>query len=157
MISWLADVDYEAFDRKLTDTEIVGIIYGMNLGGLETTQYAIVEQALLICKNPSLFKTLKDDRKKVKFFVEEGMRLRSPTQGLSTRMTIQDEVFQGVNVPAGSVIHFRLAAGNLDSERFECPKELRLDRRAPTSHLAFSLGPRSCPGQGISRVEQNIA
>lgn len=157
MISWLADIYYEPVDRKLTDTEIVGIMYGMNLGGLETTQYAIVEQARLICERPGLLKTLKDDRKKVKFFVEEGMRLRAPTQGLSTRMTTQDEVFQGVSVPAGSVIHFRLAAGNLDEDRFDCPKDLRLNRRAPTSHLAFSLGPRSCPGQSISRIEQNIA
>ncbi len=157
MISWLANVQYEPFDRKLTDEEIVGVIYGMNLGGLETTQYALVEQAQLICEHPGLFQKLKEDRSRIKFFVEEGLRLRAPTQGLSSRMTSRDEVFQGVSVPAGSVLHYRLAAGNLDGGEFEDPKTLKLDRRAPTRHLSFSHGPRSCPGQSISRLEQNIA
>ena len=85
------------------------------------------------------------------------MRLRSPTQGLSTRPTSQDEVFQGVNVPAGSVLHLRWGAANVDPDEFECPFELRLDRKAVTRHLTFSAGPRVCPGAGISRAEQQIA
>ena len=34
---------------------------------------------------------------------------------------------------------------------------LKLDRKAVTRHLAFSAGPRVCPGAGISRLEQTIA
>ena len=85
------------------------------------------------------------------------MRLRSPTQGLSTRLTSQDEEFQGVTVPKGSLLHLRWAAGNVDPEEWECPYELRLDRKAVSRHLAFSAGPRVCPGAGISRLEQTIA
>jgi cytochrome P450 len=82
------------------------------------------------------------------------MRLRAPTQGLSTRMTTQDEVFQGVEVPAGSLLHVRFGAGNVDPEEYECPHQLMLDRKRLGGHLAFSQGPRTCPGAGISRVEQ---
>ena len=85
------------------------------------------------------------------------MRLRSPTQGLSTRITSQDEIFQGVKVPKGSVLHLRWAAANVDPDEFECPMELRLDRKAVTRHLTFSAGPRVCPGAGISRLEQITA
>ena len=46
MISWLTQVHYKALDRKLTDLEVNGIVYAMVIGGLETTQYAIEEQAL---------------------------------------------------------------------------------------------------------------
>ena len=157
MISWLTEVVYQPLERKLTDIEVAGIIYGMHLGGLETTQYAIAEQAQLVCETPGLFERLKKDRSRLKYFIEEGLRLRAPTQGLSTRMTTRDEVIRGVRVPKGSVLHLRFAAGNLDPEEFQCPKELQLDRKAPTRQLAFSQGPRSCPGQSISRIEQTIA
>jgi cytochrome P450 len=129
----------------------------MIIGALETTQYALEEQAQLLCERPGMFELLRNDRSKVRAFTEEGMRLRSPTHGLSTRMTSQDEVFQGVHVPAGSLLHLRFAAANVDPEEFECPFDLNLDREGVTRHVAFSAGPRVCPGANLSRVEQQIA
>jgi cytochrome P450 len=157
MISFLTQVRYSPLDRMLSDDEINGIVYAMVIGGLETTQYAICEQAQLICETPGLFERLKADRALVRTFIEEGMRLRSPTQGLSTRVTSQDETFQGVAVPAGSTLHLRWAAANIDPDEFEDPRALKLDRKAVTRHLAFSAGPRVCPGAGLSRLEQTIA
>jgi cytochrome P450 len=157
MISYLTQVHYDALDRKLTDEEIDGIVYAMVIGGLETTQYALVEQAQLMIERPGLFSKIKADRSLIRAFIEEGMRLRSPTQGLSTRITSQDEVFQGVTVPAGSTLHLRWGAANIDPEEFADPLELKLDRAAVTRHLAFSAGPRVCPGTGLSRLEQTIA
>jgi cytochrome P450 len=157
MISFLTEVTYSPIGRKLTDDEINGIVYGMVIGGLETTQYAIAEQAQLLCEDPALFATLKADRSKLTRFTEEALRLRSPTQGLSTRITSRDEVFQGVTVPKGSSLHLRWAAANRDPDEFERADEILLDRKAVTRHVAFSQGPRSCPGSGISRQEQHIA
>ncbi|MDD9964147.1 MAG: cytochrome P450 [Gammaproteobacteria bacterium] len=157
MITFLTQVTYQALDRKLTDLEINGIVYAMVIGGLETTQYAIEEQAQLLCERDGVFDAIKQDRSRLRHFTEEGMRLRSPTQGLSTRITTQDEVFQGVTVPAGSQLHLRWAAGNIDEEEFECPHELQLDRKAVSRHLTFSQGPRVCPGAHLSRLEQVIA
>jgi len=157
MITFLTEVTYSALGRKLTDLEVNGIVYAMIIGGLETTQYAIEEQAQLICEHEGLFDRLKNNRGLVRQFTEEGMRMRSPTQGLSTRQTSQDEVFQGVTVPKGSVLHLRWAAANVDPDEFECPFELRLDRKAVTRHLTFSAGPRVCPGAGISRIVQQVA
>lgn len=157
MISFLTQVTYRALDRKLTDEEINGIVYAMVIGGLETTQYALAEQAQIVCETPGLFARLKADRDLIRPFTEEAMRLRSPTQGLSTRITTRDEVFQGVEVPAGSTLHLRWGAANVDPDEFEDPRELKLDRKAVTRHLAFSAGPRVCPGAGLSRLEQTIA
>ena len=157
MISFLTQVHYQALDRKLSDDEINGIVYAMVIGGLETTQYALAEQAQLICETPGLFAKLKHDRDLVRPFTEEAMRLRSPTQGLSTRVTTRDETFQGVKVPAGSTLHLRWGAANIDPDEFEDARALKLDRKAVTRHLAFSAGPRVCPGAGLSRLEQTIA
>ena len=157
MVSFLCEVHYQALDRKLTDLEIAGIVHAMILGGLETTQYALEEQAQLLCEYPGLFEQLRHDRPKVRAFTEEALRMRSPTHGLSTRATARDEVFGGVEVPAGSLLHLRFGAANVDAEEFECPFELDLDRDGLTRHVAFSTGPRVCPGANLSRVEQQIA
>jgi len=154
MITFLTQVEYSPLKRKLVDLEINGIVYAMVIGGLETTQYAIAEQIQLLIDNPKVWQSLKDDRSKIRAFTEEGMRLRSPTQGLSTRITSQDEVFQGVKVPKGSYLHLRWAAANIDPEEWDCPLDLKLDRKAGTRHLTFSQGARVCPGATLSRVEQ---
>jgi cytochrome P450 len=157
MVSFLTQVEYRALGRKLTDDEINGVVYAMVIGGLETTQYALAEQAQLLCERPGILARLREDRALIRTFIEEGLRLRSPTQGLSTRICAHDEVFQGVEVPAGSMLHLRWAAANIDPDEFEDPLELKLDRKAATRHLAFSQGPRSCPGSNLSRLEQTIA
>lgn len=157
MISALTQIHYQALDRKLTDEEVYGIIYFMILGGLETTQYALEEEAQLLCEQAGLFDTLKTNPGKIRAFTEESMRLRAPTQGLSTRVTTREERFQGLSVPAESILHIRFGAGNVDPRQYDCPYELDLDRKSLGNHLTFSQGSRTCPGAGISRLEQIIA
>jgi len=157
MISFLTQTTYKALGRKLSDIEINGVVYAMVIGGLETTQYAIEEEAQLLCETDGLWQQLKADRSKLRAFTEESMRLRSPTQGLSTRTTSQDEVFQGVHVPKGSMLHLRWGAANRDPTAFQRAKEMDLDRQPITRHLTFSAGPRTCPGNALSRLEQTIA
>ena len=55
-----------------------------------------------------------------------------------------------------SILHLRYGAANMDEEVFECPHQIDLDRKALTRHLTFSQGHRTCPGNGISRLEQVI-
>jgi cytochrome P450 len=157
MITFLTQVTYQALGRKLSNIEIIGVVYAMVLGGLETTQYALAEQAQLLCDAPELFQELQRDASKRRSFIEEAMRVRAPTQGLSTRLTTRDEVFQGVHVPSGSLLHLRFAAGNVDPEEYPCPHRIQLDRKRVGGHLSFSQGPRICPGAGLSRIEQTLA
>ena len=154
MITFLTTVDYSPLSRKLTDAEINGIVYAMVIGGLETTQYALAEQVQLLIEHQDVWRALKQDKQKIRAFTEEGMRLRAPTQGLSTRTTSQEEVFQGITVPKGSFLHMRWAAANIDPIEWEDPSELKLDRKAGTRHLTFSQGARVCPGASLSRLEQ---
>jgi cytochrome P450 len=157
MVSFLCNVHYEALGRMLTNIEIAGIVHAMILGGLETTQYALEEQAQLLCEHPGTFEQLRADRTKLRPFIEEALRLRAPTHGLSTRITTREEVFQDVTVPAGSLLHLRFAAANVDEEEFACPFDLDLDRQGIGRHVTFSTGPRVCPGATLSRLEQRVA
>jgi cytochrome P450 len=155
MTTFLTRVEY--YGRKLTDTEVIGVIFGMHIGGLETTQYALSAEAQILCEQPELWARIQTDRSKLRFFVEESLRVQAPTQGLSTRMAGKDVEIRGVKIPAGSILHLRYGAGNRDPEEYECPADVDIDRPAVGRHLTFSQGPRVCPGAGLSRLEQNIA
>ena len=157
MISFLTQVEYSPLQRKLNDLEVNSVVYNMVIGGLETTQYALSEQIQLLIDRDGVWDELKSDRSKLRAFTEDAMRLRSPTQGLSTRTTSQDEVFQGVEVPKGSLLHLRWAAANIDPDEWECPLDLKLDHKAGTRHLTFSQGARVCPGATLSRLEQMVS
>ena len=157
MISYLTQVEYGDDKRPLTDAEVVSVAYGMHIGGNETTQYALTAEAMVLAQKPELAEELRADRSKVRFFVEECLRLYAPTQGLSGRRPIKDIVVQGVTIPAGSTIHLRYGAGNRDEDEYPNAEEIDLTRPSPGRHVTFGQGPRSCPGAGLSRLEQNIA
>ena len=157
MTTYLTQVQFGNDKRPLTDGEIINTVYLMHIGGNETTQYALTSEALLLAQNPELFATLKADRSKVKFFVEEALRLYAPTQGQTSRFVAEDVEFRGVKIPKGSLLHLRYGAGNRDEDNYACPAEIDLNRANAGRHLTFSQGPRNCPGAGLSRLEQNIA
>jgi cytochrome P450 len=155
MLTYLTRVEYDG--RKLTNPEIISVAMGMHLGGNETTQFAVTAEALLLAQLPEVWAELKRDRSKVRFFVEEALRLEAPTQGSSSRLTVEDIELRGVKIPKGSLLHVRYGAGNRDEEAFPHADTIDLDRPNPGRHLTFSQGPRNCPGAGLTRLEQNIA
>ena len=155
MISFLTQVEFEG--AKLSDGDIMSVALLMHIGGNETTQYALTAEAMLLAQNPALVEELRADRSKVRFFVEEALRLYAPTQGLTARTAKVDFEVSGVTIPAGSLLHLRFGAGNRDAEHFSDAESVVLTRPHAGQHLTFSQGPRSCPGAGLSRMEQNVA
>ena len=157
MITFLTQVEYGPDKRPLSDAEIVSVAYGMHIGGNETTQYALTAEAMLLAQDSNLVEELRADRSKVRFFVEEALRLYAPTQGLSTREVARDTEIRGVKIPKGSLLHLRYGAANRDPDLCPATDTVDLSRKNPGRHLTFSQGPRVCPGAGLSRLEQNIA
>ena len=155
LISDLTQVEFNG--RALTDEEIAGIAGQMHIGGHDTTRYVLAAEGMLLAQHPEVVQELRADRSKIRFFVEEALRLYAPTQGLSTRLVIEDTEIRGVKIPRGSILHLRYGAANRDPDLCPEPESLSLERKSPGRHLTFSMGPRVCPGTGLSRLEQNIA
>ena len=155
VLSHLSARAHYAGERPLSNAEVIGIISHLYIGGNETTTFALTSALWLLTQDPALWQRLKEDRSRVRFFVEETLRLESPTQGLF-RVTAQDEELRGVKIPAGSVLHLRFAAANRDGDEFPSPDDFALDRPNAAKHVAFSQGEHMCPGAGLSRLEQNI-
>jgi cytochrome P450 len=143
-------------ERPLTDHEIITMIDHLFIGGNETTTFAITSALWIMLREPGLYDVLRQRRELVEVFVEESMRLESPTQGLF-RLVAQDTEIGGAPIPAGSIVHIRYASANRDERMFEHPDDVDLERPNVRRHMAFSLGEHHCPGHGLSRLEQNLA
>ena len=142
--------------RPLTDTEIIGITDHLLIGGNETTTFALSNGLWLLFRNPEAYASLQQDQELIKNFVEEVLRIESPTQGLY-RFVTSDCDIGGVKIPAGSTLNIRYGAGNHDPRRFPEPKQPQLDRKNAGRHLAFGMGEHVCPGATLSRFEQRWA
>ncbi|MBH80357.1 MAG: hypothetical protein CMQ49_07615 [Gammaproteobacteria bacterium] len=160
IITRLTQIEVEDVDlgrkRPLTDTEIIGITDHLLIGGNETTTFAISNGLWLLFRNPDVYRELQADRSKIKGFVEETLRIESPTQGLYRYVT-EDSDIGGVAVPKGAMLSIRYGAGNHDPKRFPDPKKPELGRKNAGRHLAFGIGEHVCPGATLSRLEQTWA
>jgi cytochrome P450 len=155
VISHLVQARYEDI-RPLTDHEIASIVDNLYIGGNETTTFALSSGVWLMLRDRAIYDQLIANPAKIKTFVEEVLRLESPTQGLY-RTVVSDTKIRGTPIPKGSTIHMRFAAANRDDAVFPNPDVLDLDRANAARHLAFSQGEHHCPGAALSRLEQLIA
>jgi len=143
-------------ERPLTDPEIISIIDHLYIGGNETTTFALASAVWILLREPGLYERVRDDRSLVVPFLEESMRLESPTQGLYRRVA-RDTELAGVALPEGATVHIRYGAANRDGDMFPDPDNVDLERPNMLRHVAFSLGEHRCPGEGLSRLEQRMA
>lgn len=144
-----------ADERPLSDQEIITIVDHLFIGGNETTTFAMASGLWILLREPGLYAHLLTNRHRVEDFVEEVLRIESPTQGL-WRAVAEDTVVAGVPIPAGSTVHLRYASANRDERVFTCPGEVDIDRPNVRRHMAFSLGEHHCPGAGLTRLEQAL-
>ena len=69
-------------ERALTDGEIVNITDHLFIGGNETTTFALASGLWLLLSRPEVHRRLLARPELIPTFVEESLRLESPTQGL---------------------------------------------------------------------------
>jgi cytochrome P450 len=158
VLSHLAQARFsdEGVERPLTDGEIINLIDHLFIGGNETTTFAITSGLWLLTSHPEIEQRLRDEPDLIPTFVDEALRLESPTQGL-WRGVARDVEVGGVPIPKGATVHIRYGAANRDPEMFVDPDEIELSRRNAGRHLAFGAGEHRCPGEGLSKLEQRIA
>ena len=143
-------------ERPLTDPEIISIVDHLYIGGNETTTFALTSALWILLRQPGLYQQVLQDRSLVEQFIEETLRLESPTQGLYRRVARTTEL-AGVMLPAGATVHIRYAAANRDPNMFACPERVDFERSNVRRHMAFSLGEHHCPGEGLARLELRMA
>jgi cytochrome P450 PksS len=145
----------QAGDR-LSEDELVAMIFLLLVAGHETTVNLIGNGTLALLEHPDQLARLRDDPKLIRPAVEELLRYSSPVETATRRFAREDITVAGTTIPRGSLMLAVIASANRDGRQFPDPDRLDVARE-PNKHLAFGLGPHYCLGASLARLEGQIA
>ena len=124
--------------------------------GQETSARLLGSCLQHLAEHPELQEQLCANRQLIPNFIEETLRLESPTK-TDSRLARRTTRLAGVDVPAGTTVVMFLGAANRDPRRFERPAEFRVDRPNAAEHIAFGRGAHACPGGPLARAEAKVS
>ena len=137
---------------QLSVDELQSIMSQLINGGFESTMSAIAHGLWLLIRNPDQMTKLRADRRLMRGFVEETLRIESPVQGLRRR-AVRDTEVGGTLIPEGAIVVVRYGAANRDPHRFPDPGRFDIERANAATHLAFGTQPHFCVGAVLARQE----
>lgn len=136
--------------RRLTREEMMGFGNLVFAGGRDTIIHSISSIVAYFGYNPEGLGYLRQDPKHIVHASEEFFRVFMPLTHIG-RVCPADTNVHGASVEAGGRISLGWAAANFDPNVFQCPEEVRLDRK-PNPHLSFGFGEHLCLGAAHARL-----
>ncbi len=138
-------VNAELDGRRLTDDEVMGILYLLFVGGLDTVASSLGFFFRHLAENPEQQRLLRANPAMIPRAVEELLRRFSV-------VTVHRRCNTDVDVGVAVVC----ALGSLDPAAFDKPLDVVLDRK-DNRHFGFSYGPHFCLGSHLARRELVVA
>ncbi|HEX7301707.1 cytochrome P450 [Lentzea sp.] len=147
-------------DDKLSEQELVTFAFTLIGAGFDTAANQISNSVLaLLHDHPDTWKRLVADPSLIPAAVEELLRhvnlFATDTTGFH-RIAAEDLELGGQRIAKGDAVFFVLSSANRDSDVFENPQQLDIDR-ATNPHIAFGHGVHYCLGKQLGRMEMAIA
>lgn len=153
LISDLAQVEMDG--ERLTDEEIFSFLRLLLPAGAETTYRSSGNLLYGLLSNPDQLEAVQADRTLIPRAIEEGIRWEPPLTAI-IRTSTRDVELAGTPLPVGSVVIAHLGAANRDPARWEEPDRFDIFRD-PKPHASFALGPHTCLGMHLARMETRVA
>jgi cytochrome P450 len=141
--------------RRLSEDEIVSMVFLLFGAGQETTTHLIAGGLFEILRNEDQRRRLEADYGLMPLCVEECLRHVSPVQFTKPRWASRDVVFAGQEFKRGDSVAAFLTAANRDPNEFENPDVFDITRK-PNTHLSFGTGVHFCLGFQLARAEVAI-
>ena len=140
----------------LSHDELINQLIFLLLAGHETTATLLNMGMKLLMEDLALAQRLRDDPSLIAVAVEEFLRLHPSLHFIKYYAAEAIEVGDVV-IPADSEIVFLLASANRDPLQFPDPDAVDVTRTNATRQLAFSVGPHTCLGNNLARMEARVA
>jgi cytochrome P450 len=153
LISVLAHASLDG--RQLDDEQIFAFLRLLLPAGAETTYRSSSNLLFGLLTDPSQLSTLQEDRSLLPQAIEEGIRWEPPLTGIA-RWSTHDVEVDGMPVASQSVVQVNMGAANRDPKRWERPDQFDI-LRPPLPHVSFALGPHTCLGMHLARMETTVA
>ncbi|ANY05712.1 cytochrome P450 family protein [Pseudonocardia sp. HH130630-07] len=152
-------IDAQEDGDRLTDTEMVTMIFALVVAGHETTAHLISNGAYTLLTHPDQLAVLRAEPERWPQAVHELMRFRGPVQFTQFRYPTEDVEIGGVAVAAGTPLMAGLLPANHDPRAYDRPDELdvRRDTGRGEGHVGFGQGIHYCLGAALARQEGEVA
>lgn len=141
--------------RPITETEVLGVVTLLILGGLDTTSGALGHFMIRFCREPEIPALLREKPELIPEAVEELLRLEGPFLAIA-RTAISDTEIRGRHIAEGEKVLIYWASANRDEEEFPHADRFDLDR-ASNRHISFGAGPHRCAGSNLARLNLRVA
>lgn len=142
--------------EKLTEEELISMVYLLIVAGYETTVHLINNSVVTLLEHPEQLRRLRETPALMETAIEEVLRFNGPIQGTKPAYAMEDVTVRGVTIPRGARVIPLLGAANRDPEAFENPDRFDI-ARSPNRHLGFGQGIHYCLGAPLARLETKIA
>ncbi len=149
-------IEAEEDGDRLTEDEIVAMVFLLIVAGFETTVHLITNGVLTLLEHPQAIEALRSEPALVEPAVEEILRHRGPVHSTKPGYATEAITLHGVTIPKGKPIMPLLAAANHDPRVFDAPLEFDISR-TPNRHLGFGHGIHFCLGAHLARAEARLA
>ena len=147
-------VDGEVANQALTDDELIMFLVLIVVAGNETTRNALTGGLVAFSRFPEQKQRVIDDPSLWDTAVDEIIRYVSPVISFSRTVT-EDHELHGAEIKAGQKVFMLYQSANRDSDVFDQPDELLVDR-SPNPHVAFGIGTHYCLGANLARAEVRV-
>lgn len=145
---------FKAGDRPFTDEEVMGTVFLLFIGGLDTVVSSLSYHFRYLAEHPEAQKQLRENPEMIPDAVEELFRA-FPVVTTGRFLTADTDMF-GVPMKKGDMVTGSTLLSTSDPEEFENPEVIDLSR-SPNRHNAFSFGPHRCLGSHLARREVQVA
>lgn len=136
---------------KITDRELRHLLMVLLLGGFDTTKNMLTLSVWQVLQHPDIWRRCAEDQAWCGKVVEE--MLRHSTILTPYRVITQDVEYDGVRIPAGTMVCFVLPLAGRDPSAFPDPMTFDPERSYTNRHFAFGKGAHVCIGQHLARVQ----
>ena len=147
-------IQFEFDGRRLTDEQLLNILWNLIAGGVDTTTSQTALTLLHLGTHPELRQQLIDHPELYRTATDEFLRYFSVNQTLSRTVT-RDVELNGQHLRHNDRVVISWLSANHDEREFDRPDEIILDR-TPNRHLAFGLGPHRCIGSHLARLMSEV-
>ncbi|HLL73176.1 MAG TPA: cytochrome P450, partial [Pyrinomonadaceae bacterium] len=141
---------------KLSEDELLAMVFLLLIAGHETTVNLIGSGTLALLEHPDRMEKLRREPSLIKSAVEELLRYTAPVFMSTERYAREDVTLHGVTIPRGEMTLGVIGSANRDETVFENPNALNITRE-PNRHLSFGQGIHFCLGAPLARMEAQIA